>query len=180
MSSYLEEPESKNTETHVSYLWRFNLILSYLFLRSSVGFRFCICPNLVVVRHSLVQNQRQSIKECRLLTQSTLVFSCFDLHNTIDSHWLSVKDPMIYFAFEALLLDSILIPPIFCWQLTQYSRGQEAAAVAKQKTKENPPGIAHCWQNQHLCFQPSTLFNKMSLHLLRNPSCRSLKSIISK
>ena len=86
MSSYLEEPESKNTETHVSYLWRFNLILSYLFLRSSVGFRFCICPNLVVVRHSLVQNQRQSIKECRLLTQSTLVFSCFDLRNTIDLH----------------------------------------------------------------------------------------------
>ena len=32
----------RDKKTHVSYLWRINLILSYLFLRSSVGFRFCV------------------------------------------------------------------------------------------------------------------------------------------
>ena len=136
ISSYLEEPESKNTETHVSYLWRFNLILSYLFLRSSVGFRFCICPNLVVVRHSLVQNQRQSIKECRLLTQSTLVFSCFDLHNTIDLQvaWLYLWRILYLLLLKQYYWILFWYRPYFVdsWHSTP---GQEAAAVAKQKDK---------------------------------------------
>ena len=39
---YLWYEMGRDKKTHVSYLWRINLILSYLFLRSSIGFRFCI------------------------------------------------------------------------------------------------------------------------------------------
>ena len=144
ISSYLEEPESKNTETHVSYLWRFNLILSYLFLRSSVGFRLCISHIWLLCGTPCCKMKDNPSRSAACWHNQHLCFLALTCITLLTCMAQSVKDPMVSFASEALLLDSILIPPIFCWQLTQYSWGQEAAAVAKQKTKENPPGIGHC------------------------------------